>query len=122
MAQDLFSFANKSCLITVDYHSDFWEIDVVADATSDTIVSFTKAHFTCYAVPEKVVTDNGPQFQSKVYEDFAKQWEFDHVTTSPYHSQSNGKAEAAVKIAKCMLKKSHKATQISSPSMEKHAN
>jgi len=56
--------------------------------------------FARYGIPEKVITDNGPQFRSQRYEDFAKQWEFDHVTTSPYHSQSNGKAEAAVKIAK----------------------
>ena len=45
-----------------------------------------------------------PQFWSKADEDFANQWEFDHVTTSPYHSQSDGKAEAAVKIAKRLLK------------------
>ena len=56
-----------------------------------------------YGIPEKVITDNGPQFWSKAYEDFAKQWEFDNVTTSPYHSKSNGKAEAAVKITKRML-------------------
>jgi len=36
---------------------------------------------------------------------FAKQWGFNHVTSSSYHSQSNGKAESAVKIAKGMLKK-----------------
>ena len=36
---------------------------------------------------------------------FATQWGFSHVTSSPYHSQGNGKAEATVKIAKGMLKK-----------------
>ena len=41
----------------------------------------------------------------QLYEDFAKQWEFQHVTSSPYHSQSNGKAESAVQIAKKLLKK-----------------
>ena len=105
VAQDLFSLGDKSYLITVDYYSDFWEIDEVPDTTSDTIVSLTKAHFARYGIPEKVITDNGPQFRSKAYEDFANQWEFDHVTSSPYHSQSNGKAEAAVKIAKRLLKK-----------------
>jgi len=30
------------------------------------------------------------------------------VTSSPYHSQSNGKAESAVKIAKLLLKKARK--------------
>ena len=36
---------------------------------------------------------------------FAWDWEFNHVTTSPYHSQSNGKVESAVKIAKKVMKK-----------------
>ena len=36
---------------------------------------------------------------------FAQDWEFLHNTSSPYHSRSNGKVEAAVKIAKGLLKK-----------------
>ena len=38
--------------------------------------------------------------------EFSKAWQFNHVKTSPYHSQSNGKAESAVKIAKGIIKKS----------------
>jgi len=44
-----------------------------------------------------IMTDNGTQFWSKTYEDFAKKWEFDHLTTSPYDSQSNRKLEATSK-------------------------
>ena len=40
-----------------------------------------------------------------MHKDFMKQWGIDHITNSPYHGQSNGKAEAALKIAKTMLKK-----------------
>lgn len=105
VAQDLFTFAGKMYLITIDYYSDFWELDAVDDATSKTIVECTKAHFARYGIPVKVITDNGPQFRAQQYEDFARQWGFSHVTSSPYHSQSNGKAESAVKIAKSMLKK-----------------
>lgn len=36
-----------------------------------------------------------------------KTYGFEHVTSSPYWSHSNGKAEAAVKDAKSTLKKSH---------------
>ena len=36
---------------------------------------------------------------------FASTWEFTHTTSSPYHSQSNGKAESAVKIAKKLIGK-----------------
>lgn len=55
-------------------------------------------------MPEIIRTDNGPQFKSK-FEEFSKQYNFEHITSSPYYSQSNGCAEAAVKIAKNLLKK-----------------
>ena len=105
VAQGLFTFAGKSYLITVDYYSDFWELDAVTDTSSETIVEHTKSHFARYGIPVKVITDNGPQFRPQVYEEFAAKWGFTHVTSSPYHSQSNGKAEATVKIAKNMLRK-----------------
>ena len=38
--------------------------------------------------------------------DFASQYGFKHTTSSPYHSQGNGRAEAAVKVSESMLKKS----------------
>ena len=56
-------------------------------------------------VVETVITDNGSQFRFKTYEDIAKKWEFDHVTILPYYSQSNGKAEATMKIGKRIMKK-----------------
>ena len=51
-------------------------------------------------------TDNGSQFASKEYEDFATQYGFKHTTSSPYHPRGNGRAKAAVKVAKTTLKKS----------------
>ena len=42
---------------------------------------------------------------------FAQDWEFNHVTTSPYHSQSNGKVKSAVKIAKKVIKKAKRCGQ-----------
>ena len=108
VAQDLFTLSHVKYLITVDYYSDYWELDLVSDTTSETVVGCTKAHFARHGIPETVVTDNGPQFVSRAYEEFATEWEFQHVTTSPYHSQSNGKVEAAVKIAKRLIKKAKK--------------
>ena len=50
---------------------------------------------------------NGPQFRAEAFAKFAAEWEFNHVTTSPYH----GKAESAVEIAKRLLKKAKRSHQ-----------
>ena len=50
-----------------------------------------------------VFSDNGPQFSSAEFKSFSQSWGFKHQTSSPYHSQSNGKAESAVKAAKRIM-------------------
>lgn len=56
-----------------------------------------------------MVSDNGPQFSSKEFADFARTWGFEHLTSSPGHSKSNGKAQSGVKTAKHILRKSIRA-------------
>lgn len=51
------------------------------------------------------MTDNGSQFASRDFLRFAKEWDFEHLTSSPYHSQGNGKTEGTVKEAKKILRK-----------------
>ena len=105
ISQDLFTHRRKDYLITVDHYSSFWEVDLLTGTTSQTVIECTKAHFSRYGIPDIVITDNGPQFRSQEYESFAATWEFTHTTSSPHHSQSNGKAESAVKIAKKLMTK-----------------
>ncbi|KAG1667797.1 hypothetical protein GQR58_018255 [Nymphon striatum] len=105
VAQDIFTYMSKQYLITVDYFSDYWEVDEIPDMTSETVISCTKEHFARHGIPFLVITDNGRQFVSAEFEDFSKMWNFEHRTSSPYYPQSNGKAEITVKIVKNVLKK-----------------
>ena len=41
----------------------------------------------------RVISDNGPQFISKDFKEFIRISGMDHVRTSPYYPQSNGKIE-----------------------------
>ena len=102
---DLFELHGKHYLITVDYLSNFWEIDRLYDLGSKAVINKLKSHFARYGIPSTLVSDNGPQFSSEDFAKFARKWEFDHYTISPRHSQANGKVESAVKTAKRVLQK-----------------
>ena len=62
LACDLFEFDKKSYLVTVDYYSNFFEVDRL-----DQLTSKLKPHFARYGLPDTLITDNGPQF---IGEDF----------------------------------------------------
>ena len=55
--------------------------------------------------PEVVITDNGSQFGANAFSRFSREFKFEHVTSSPYYSQSNGEAERAGKTMKRLFKK-----------------
>ena len=69
------------------------------------VVRELKTMFSCFGIPEILVTDNGPQFSSNEFQVFAKSWSFNHVTTSPRYPQSNGKAENSLRTVKRLFEK-----------------
>ena len=102
---DIVDVHGRSYLVTVDYLSSFWEVDYLPTTTSSSIISKLKAHFARFGIPETLVSDNGPNLVSQEFENFLQKWGIEHLTSSPGYSQSNGKAESAVKAAQSMLKK-----------------
>ena len=105
-AADLFTEEGRHYLITVDYCTNFWEVDYLGtDTSSRAVINKLRAHFARHGIPRELITDNGPQFSSGEFSGFARSWNFAHVTTSPYYPQANGQAESAVKTAKGLMKK-----------------
>jgi transposase InsO family protein len=41
----------------------------------------------------RIISDNGPQFISKEFKEYLRHCQLEHVFTSPFHPQSNGKLE-----------------------------
>jgi hypothetical protein len=90
-------------LIIMDYYSRYFEILPLRTLTEQKIITKCKEAFARYGIPETVRCDCGTQFASE-FRRFAIEYDFEHVTSSPKYSQSNGAVEAAVKIAKNILK------------------
>jgi transposase InsO family protein len=75
---------------------------------AEAVITHCKSIFTRHGVPETVIRDNGPQFMrvnTSKFTAFAKEYGFNHITSSFRYPQSNGFAEAGVKIIKMTLKK-----------------
>ena len=105
IALDLFHFQNKDYLVVVDFYSRWIEIPLMHSTTASTIINHLKSLFSRFGFIEEAYTDNGPQFSSLEFEQFAREFNFKHVTSSPYFPSSNGMAERAVQTAKTILKK-----------------
>ncbi|UYV60122.1 K02A2.6-like, partial [Cordylochernes scorpioides] len=106
IGMDLFKFENKWHLVVIDYYSRFPEVVQLDRLTANVVVRSCKSIFARHGIPETVVSDNGTQFgAAREFANFARQYGFTHVTSSPRFPQSNGMAEAGVKIAKLILKK-----------------
>ena len=106
VATDLFQWDGADYLLIVDSYSRFIEFCRLPNTSSSMVIIHTKSIFARHGIPKSVQSDNGPQFSAKEYSKFAEEWGFAHVTSSPYHPQSNGLAEKSVQIIKRMLNKS----------------
>ena len=102
---DLFHFKDNDYLIVVDYFSNFPEVALLKGTTSSTVITHMKSIFARHGIPEIVISDNGPQFASKEFAEFAAKLEFSHITSSPRYPKANGMAERAVQTIKKLLEK-----------------
>ena len=105
VGMDILTYKSRDYLILVDYFSDFFECEQLADLQSRSVIKACKKTFSRYGIPTQLQSDNGTQFVSAEFDAFRRDWGFQHTTSSPGHQQSNGKAEAAVKIVKRLMKR-----------------
>ena len=93
LGSDLFELQGKDYLLIVDYFSRFVEVIKLTSTTSNAVITATKSVFSRYGVPELLMTDNGPQYVCAAFRQFAEEYNFEHITSSPHFPQSNGQAE-----------------------------
>jgi transposase InsO family protein len=100
---DVFTHRGQEYLITVDYLSNYFEVDRLPSKRVADITYILRQQFSRHGVPIEVFSDNAP-FNSKEFLEFADRWEIKCSFSSPRYSQSNGKAENAENAVKRLLK------------------
>ena len=103
---DFFTWDESEYPIVVER---FFEVAELSDTKRTTvIITLAKSIFARHGIPSEVISDNGPQYASRGFELFAKQWELKHTTVCPRNPQANGLAEKAVQTVKNLLAKAKK--------------
>jgi hypothetical protein len=105
LGTDLFHCDGKDYLLTVDYFSKWITIDVLANTRSCDVIAKLEKIFSDFGTPEKLRSDNGPQYSSSEFKSFMLNYGINHVTSSPAYPRSNGQAERMVQTAKNLIRK-----------------
>ncbi|XP_062562745.1 uncharacterized protein K02A2.6-like [Armigeres subalbatus] len=92
-------------LVTVDHFSNYFEVNILTSQATKNLIDCTKQTFTRLGIPRRAITDSAKQFLSVEWQTFMRNYGVVHTTSAPYHHESNGKAESAIKIAKNIIKK-----------------
>ena len=101
---ELFEFRGEHYLLSVCYRSKFIEVTKLESLGSGAVIEELKRQFGVRGIPAEVVSDNGPQFNSSEFEEFAKDYGFKPTATSPHYPKANGEVERAVQTVKKLWK------------------
>lgn len=105
---DYFYFAGRYYLVLGDRLSGWSEVFATPQGSSyfgaKGLLFCLRKFFSVFGVPVEISSDGGPEFIAKMTADFLSAWDVSHRISSAHHSQSNGRAEVAVKSAKRLLR------------------
>ena len=100
-------FQGKMYFVVVDAHSKWPEVFEMNNTSATKTITILRHLFSCYGLPNQLVSDNGPQFVSEEFSEFMKRNGIKHIRCSPYHPSSNGLVERFIQTFKQAMKAGH---------------
>jgi hypothetical protein len=86
-------------LLATDYFTKWVEAIPLKKVTSENMIEFVKEHIIYrFGIPQTITTDQGTQFTSPEFREFAESMGIKLLNSFPYYAQANGQAEASNKI------------------------
>ena len=100
LGTDLFYWKHFDFLVLGNYFTKFLIVRKLLSSTSSAVCKEIPNILTEFGKPYIIRSDNGPCYASKEFKELMELFQVQQVTSSPHFPQSNGFAEAMVKIAK----------------------
>jgi hypothetical protein len=102
---DFAAYGHQSFFIVIDAYSKYPFAKIMANTNAEHTIKAPEEVFLLFGHPTSIISDNGPQFRSELFEKFLSDKNIIHLTISPYSPSSNGAAENFVKSLKSAIKK-----------------
>lgn len=100
---DFFYLKGKPHLLMIDHFSKYVELKPMSSTVAPAVITVLKSIFATHGLPEKLVTDGGPPFDSDLIKKFVKDCDIKHHITSPHFPRANGQVERCVQAIKKSL-------------------
>ena len=110
VATDIFHMYNKVYVLIIDYTTRYFDIHKLDNCESHTVINKIKNTFTRLGIPQIGISDNGSEYVSSEFKQFAKEWDFKHFMSLNY-PQTNGLVERNIQTIKRIQKKAFKSNQ-----------
>lgn len=89
----------KYILVCVDHFTSWVEAAPMKSITANEVIeTFLRIIISRHGCPQKLITDEGRQFISKTFQNLCKEFNIEHIQTTAYHQQANGKTEKFMKF------------------------
>lgn len=102
---DFFHFDSARFLIIIDAYSRWLDVKIMNSTNCAKLIEEVRHIIAYFGIPTTIVADNGPPFNSAEFKTFCSSNAITYKNSPPYHPQSNGWAERAVRTVKGSLKK-----------------
>lgn len=80
-------------LVVMDDFSRFPEVEILHSTAAQSVIPRLDAIFARHGIPEKIRTDNGPPFNSELFDRWCRTIGMHHRKIMPYWPKANGEAE-----------------------------
>ena len=89
------SSGNNCCLVCVDHNSKWLSVVPMRNKTAvEVAAALASKVLPCLIrLPEKILTDNGPEFRAKEFDALLDSYSIKHIRTTAYRPQGNGLCE-----------------------------